>query len=133
MHAGGTGMVYRALADIVVIVHFLFVVFVILGGFLTWRWRRVAWGHLPAAVWGVAIEFGGWICPLTPLENALRARAGVAGYSGGFIEHHMIAWLYPAGLTPSTQVLLGAVALLVNVIAYGLLWGHPRRHTVDRC
>ena len=72
-------MMYRALADAVVILHFLFVAFVVLGGFVARRWRRVAWVHLPAAVWGVAIEFGGWVCPLTPLENALRTRAGLAG------------------------------------------------------
>jgi hypothetical protein len=119
-------MVYRALADAVVIVHSLFVAFVVLGGFLVWRWRRVAWVHLPAAAWGTAIEFGGWICPLTPLENALRVRAGLAGYSGGFVEHHVIAWLYPVGLTPPKQVLLGTLALLVNLAAYSLLVRHPQ-------
>ena len=101
--------------------------FVVLGGFLTWRWRRVAWVHLPAALWGIALEFGGWICPLTPLENALRARAGLAGYSGGFVEHHLIGWLYPATLAAPTQVMLGALALLVNVVAYGVLL-RPSRH-----
>ena len=126
-------MVYRALADAVVIVHALFVAFVVLGGFVAWRWRRVAWVHLPAAAWGVAIEFGGWMCPLTPLENALRARAGLAGYSGGFIEHHLIAWLYPAGLTPPTQVVLGTLALLVNIAAYSLLLHRPRHRDTDRC
>jgi hypothetical protein len=119
-------MVYRALADAVVIVHSLFVAFVVLGGFLVWRWRRVAWVHLPAAAWGTAIEFGGWICPLTPLENALRVRAGLAGYSGGFVEHHVIAWLYPVGLTPPKQVLLGTLALLVNLAAYSLVVRHPQ-------
>jgi len=119
-------MVYRALADAVVIVHSLFVAFVVLGGFLVWRWRRVAWVHLPAAAWGTAIEFGGWICPLTPLENALRVHAGLAGYSGGFVEHHVIAWLYPIGLTPPKQVLLGTLALLVNLAAYSLVVRHPQ-------
>ena len=85
--------------------------------------------HVPAAVWGVAIEFAGWICPLTPLENALRARAGLAGYPGGFVEHHLTAWLYPVGLTPPTQAVLGTLALLVNVAAYGLMW---RRHATAR-
>ena len=119
-------MVYRALADAVVIVHSLFVAFVVLGGFLVWRWRRVAWVHVPAAAWGTAIEFGGWICPLTPLESALRVRAGLAGYSGGFVEHHVIAWLYPVGLTPPKQVLLGTLALLVNLAAYSLVVRHPQ-------
>ena len=126
-------MVYRALADAVVIVHFLFVAFVVLGGFLAWRWRRVAWVHLPAALWGVAIEFGGWICPLTPLENALRVRAGLAAYTGGFVEHHVTAWLYPAGLTPLRQAVLGTLALLVNVAAYGVLWRRQRHRDPHRC
>ena len=119
-------MMYRVLADAVVVIHALFVAFVVFGGFVAWRWRWVAWVHLPAALWGVAIEFGGWICPLTPLENALRARAGLAGYSGGFVEHHVMAWLYPVGLTPPKQAMLGALALLVNGVAYGFLWRHPR-------
>jgi uncharacterized protein DUF2784 len=126
-------MVYRALADAVVIVHSLFVAFVVLGGFVAWRWRRVAWVHLPAAAWGVAIEFGGWVCPLTPLENALRARAGLAGYSGGFVEYQVIAWLYPIGLTTPKQVMLGALALFVNLAAYGLLLRRSRHRNPDRC
>lgn len=121
-------MLYRAFADIVVIIHFLFVAFVLIGGFVAWRWRPVAWVHLPAALWGVAIELGGWVCPLTPLENALRTRAGLAGYSGGFVEHHMLGWLYPAGLTPQKQIVLGVVALLVNLTAYGIFL---RRRHVD--
>src|SRR4026209_2900188 len=97
-------MLYRGLADAVVMIHLLFAAFVVLGGFLAWRWPRVTWVHFPAAVWGVAIEFGGWICPLTPLENALRARAGLAGYSGGFVEHYLLPALYPVGLTASQRV-----------------------------
>ena len=122
-------MVFRLLADTVVVAHSLFVAFVVCGGFLTWRWPRLAWVHLPAAAWGVAIEFGGWICPLTPLENALRARAGLAGYSGGFVEHYLLPALYPVGLTALQQVVLGAVALAVNLVAYGglLLHSNPRR------
>lgn len=120
-------MLYRLLADLVVVVHFLFVAFVLFGGFAAWRWHRLAWVHLPAALWGVAIEFGGWICPLTPLENTLRARAGLAGYAGGFVDHHVIPWLYPVGLTAPKQVMLGALALLINVAAYGVLL-HRLRH-----
>ena len=118
-------MLYRILADCVVVVHAAFVVFVVLGGFLAWRWRGVVWVHVPCALWGAAIEYGGWICPLTPLENALRARAGLQGYAGGFIEHYVIPALYPAGLTRPTQVALGTLALAVNLIAYGVL---VRRH-----
>ncbi len=114
-------MLYRLLADLVVTAHALFVVFVVLGGFLTWTWRWVAWLHVPTAVWGVAIEYGGWVCPLTPLENHFRARAGLAGYRGGFIEHYVLPALYPEGLTPAKQIALGTLALVVNVVAYGVL------------
>ena len=114
-------MIFRLLADLVVLCHALFVAFVVLGGFLAWRWRWVAWAHVPAALWGVAIEYAGWICPLTPLENSFRTRAGQEGYSGGFIEHYIIPLLYPAGLTPLRQLVLGSFALAVNLVAYGVL------------
>jgi len=94
---------------------------VVLGGFLAWRWRRLAWLHVPCAVWGAVIEYQGWVCPLTPLENDLRRRAGLAGYAGGFVEHYVLPALYPAGLTRPTQVLLGSVVVTVNLIAYGVL------------
>src|SRR5712691_6749763 len=106
----GLRMVYRILADVVV-----------LGGFLAWRWRWVVWLHVPCALWGVAIEYAGWICPLTPLENALRARAGLEGYRGGFVEHYVIPALYPAGLARPTQVVLGTLVLVVNLVAYDML------------
>ena len=114
-------MLYRLLANAVVVLHGLFIVFVVLGGVLTWRWPRVAWLHVPAAVWGVLIEYRGWVCPLTPLENHLRARAGLEGYSAGFIEHYILPLIYPAGLTPARQVMLGTLALAVNVLAYSVL------------
>lgn len=114
-------MLWRLLADAVVLVHFAFVAFVILGGFLVLRWPRLAWAHIPAAIWGVLIEFAGWICPLTPLEQWLRVRGGAAGYAGGFIEHYLLPVLYPAGLTRTTQWLLGAIALTVNLVAYGFV------------
>ena len=114
-------MSWRALADLVVLAHFAFVLFVVLGGLLVLRWPVLAWVHLPAAIWGVWIEFRGWICPLTPLENDLRRRAGLAGYQGGFVEHYVIPTLYPADLTPPKQLALGTLALLVNLVAYGVL------------
>jgi hypothetical protein len=121
-------MLYRVLADAVVVVHAAFVGFVVLGGFLAWRWRAVVWVHLPAALWGAAIEYGSWICPLTPLENALRARAGLEGYRGGWVEHYLIPLVYPAGLTRPTQAVLGTFVVLVNVIAYGVLVRRGLRH-----
>ncbi len=111
-------MVERLLADIVVGFHFLFIVFVVLGGLWVLRWRSVAWVHLPCVVWAAGIEFTGSICPLTPLENALRARAGDAGYAGGFIEHYLIPVIYPAGLTPGMQIAFGAFVLVLNAAIY---------------
>jgi hypothetical protein len=114
-------LIYRVLADLVLVVHLAFVLFVVLGGLLVLRWPRLAWLHVPAAVWGVLIEYTGWICLLTPLENSLRERGGGAGYSGGFIEHYIQPVLYPAGLTRGTQIVLGSLALLVNLTAYGVV------------
>jgi len=114
-------VIYRLLADGVVVVHGLFVAFVILGAFLALRWRWLVWLHVPAAIWGVLIEYAGWICPLTPLENSLRAHAGEAAYSGDFIQHYLLGALYPRGLARTTQYVLGSIALLVNVVAYALL------------
>src|SRR5207237_5556261 len=91
-------MIYRALANGVGLVHAAFVAFVMLGGFLAWRWRAVVWAHVPAALWGAAIEYGGWICPLTPLENALRTQAGLEGYRGGYVAPYVIPLPYPAAL-----------------------------------
>ena len=123
-------MIYGALADLVLVVHLAFVLFVVLGGLLVLRWPRLAWLHVPAAIWGVLIEYTGWICPLTPLENSLRMRGGEAGYSGGFIEHYIQPLLYPAGLTRSTQVVLGSLALVLNLTAYAIVVSRMRRREV---
>lgn len=113
-------MVYRILADLVLAAHLVFILFVVFGGFLTIRWPRVAWVHIPAAIWGAAIEFAGWICPLTPLENHLRRLGGVAGYTGGFIERYLLPLVYPAALTRELQLTLGILVILLNVVAYGI-------------
>jgi len=123
-------MLYERLADLVVVVHSLFVAFVVLGGLLVLRRPRLAWIHVPAALWGSLIEYAGIICPLTPLEVALRERGGSAGYSGGFIAHYLEGVLYPAGLTPRLQVWFGTFALVVNLAIYGrlvVLWRRRRR------
>src|SRR5438094_2941161 len=101
-------MLYRAAADLVLLVHLAFVLFVILGGLLVLRWPRLAYVHIPVALYGATIEFVGFICPLTPLEVWLRQRGGEAGYRGGFIEHYVTATLYPSGLTRGVQLWLGA-------------------------
>ena len=109
---------FRAAADIVVAVHAAFVAFVVLGGLLVVRWRRLAWVHLPAAIWGAIIELAGWICPLTPLENHLRQRGGSSAYQGEFIEHYVLPLLYPAQLTRHRQIWLGGFAIIINVLLY---------------
>lgn len=119
-------MPYRALADLVLVVHLAFVLFVVLGGLLALRWPRVAWVHVPVALYGALIEFVGFVCPLTPLENSLRRRGGGAGYDGGFIEHYVTATLYPTGLTRGVQLGLGVAVLAINGAIYAL-WLRRRR------
>ncbi len=114
-------MLPRLLADLLVVLHFLFIVFVVLGGLLALRDRRLAWIHLPVAAWGVLIETVGWICPLTPLENRLRLAAGQQGYPGGFVEHYLLPIVYPGGLTREIQYLLGGAVLAINILVYALV------------
>lgn len=114
-------MYYGLLADLVVVVHLGFVVFVVVGGLLVFRWGWVAWLHLPAALWGALIEFFGWVCPLTPLERWLRRRAGEAGYEGGFVEHYILPVLYPGELTRGIQIALGVGVVVLNLCVYGWL------------
>jgi len=111
-------MSYRLMADIVVVTHFAFTIFVLLGGILAIWWRKVVWLHIPAAVWGALIEFAGWICPLTPLENRLRVKGGEAGYPGGFVEEYVLPVIYPAGLTREIQIILGIFVITVNLVIY---------------
>jgi hypothetical protein len=113
---------YRLLADLVLLVHAFFVAFVVLGGLAVLRWPRIAWVHLPVVAWGAGIEFMGAVCPLTPLENHWRRLAGEQGYGGGFVEHYLLAALYPDGLTRGVQVALGLVVLAVNAAIYGYIW-----------
>ena len=114
-------MIYRLLADLVTVVHFGFVIFVVLGAVLVWRWPRLVWLHIPAAIWGAWIEFSGRLCPLTPLEVQLRQAGGEAGYQGGFVEQYLLPILYPANLTSDIQLWLGTAVLVINGVAYGLL------------
>lgn len=111
-------MPYRFLADSVLLVHAAFVLFVVLGGLFVLRWPRLAWLHVPAALWGAAIEFAGLTCPLTPLENHWRRLAGEQGYAGGFIEHYILSALYPEGLTRGIQLVLGIIVVAINVSIY---------------
>ena len=114
-------MGFRGLADLVLIVHLLFVVFVVAGGLLVLCWPRLIWVHVPVALYGALIEFVGFICPLTPLEIWLRRRGGEAGYEGGFVEHYITAALYPTGLTREIQIAIGVGVLVLNAIVYAVV------------
>ena len=115
-------MPYALLTDLVFVLHATFILFVVFGGMLVLWKRSLVWIHVPCAAWGILIEFRGWVCPLTYLENDLRAAAGAGGYEGGFIDHYLLPLIYPAALTPATQIVLGSAALIVNVIIYALVW-----------
>lgn len=118
-------MLYRYLADLVLVLHFAFVVFVVLGALLVVRWQRLAWIHVPLALWGAVVEFTGWMCPLTPLEHWLRLKAGMAVEKIGFVEQYLVPLLYPTPLTRPMQMVLGAIVLGVNLVIYG--WVVKRR------
>ncbi|MGD9174725.1 MAG: DUF2784 domain-containing protein [Desulfobacterales bacterium] len=122
-------MAYHLLADGVLGIHFSFVVFAMLGALLLIRWPRIVWGHLPAVAWAAWIEFSGNICPLTPLENALRIRGGGSGYVGDFVGHYILGLLYPDGLTRRIQIVFGALVLVINMAIYGYVffWRKKKR------
>jgi len=120
-------VLYGLLADLVLVAHLAFVGFVVFGGFLVLRWRRLAWIQVPVALWGAAIVVTGFTCPLTPLENRLQQLGGRAGYQGGFIEHYITAVIYPAGLTRQTQIVLGTAVLALNLIVYWRVLALSRR------
>ena len=115
-------MLFRVLADLVVLAHLAFIVFALLGGLLALRWTWLPWLHLPAVAWAAAVEFFGWFCPLTPLENWLRDAGGSAGYAGGFIEHYLVPLIYPAELTREMQLLAGSVVVVLNLGVYLVVW-----------
>ena len=120
-------MLYNFLADLVVVFHSLFVLFVLLGGFLLlWR-SSVAWYHLPAVFWAAWLEFSGWVCPLTPLENLLREKGGIEGYNVGFVEHYIEPVLYPASLDRQMQINLGIIVILINIGIYLAVWIRRRK------
>ena len=126
-------MIYRLLADLTVVLHLAFVLFVVFGGLLVIRRPSLAWVHLPAALWGAWVEFAGWICPLTPLENWLRERGGAAVYDSSFVERYLVPTLYPEALSRELQWLLGGFVVAVNLAVYlGVLALRGRRRRVAR-
>lgn len=116
------------LADLVLLLHASFIVFVVAGAGLVWRWPRLAWVHLPAVAWGIAVELFGWTCPLTPLENQLRQAAGQAGIGSGFIAHYLDAVIYPGWLTRGWQIAFALILAAINLLAYALIARRAWRH-----
>ena len=120
-------MIYLLLADALVVLHFGFIVFVVLGALTAYRWPKMAWAHIPCALWGAWIELTGGICPLTPIEVRFRRMGGEEGYAGSFIEHYLVPIMYPSGLTRAHQWFLAGLVVAVNLGAYGfLLWRRSR-------
>ena len=121
-------MFYIIAANTIVFLHLGFICFVVLGGLLSLKWRPLLFLHIPAALWGALVEFQGWLCPLTPLEQQLRMAGNQAGYSDGFIEHYILALLYPASLDRAMQITLGSLVVAINLVVYGwLIWRSTRR------
>ena len=113
--------IYRLLADLTLLAHFVFIIFVLLGGLLVLKWPQIAWLHIPAALWGALTEFFSLPCPLTPLEKHFQRLAGDTPYEGDFIARYLLPLIYPAGLTPTVQIVLGAIVVVMNIIIYGWL------------
>lgn len=120
-------MLYRLVAEGVLLLHLAFIVFVILGAAVVARWHWLVFVHVPAATWGFFVEFTGRVCPLTYAENYLRIKSGESGYTESFIEHYLLAIIYPAGLTREIQFILAAVGVVINVAIYGWLLYRRRR------
>jgi hypothetical protein len=114
-------MIAGIAADAVVLIHLAFILFVSAGGLIVLRWPRLAWAHLPAVAWGALVELAGWICPLTPMENRLRAAAGESAYSGGFIDRYIVPIVYPPGLTRSLQIVIGCAVIGLNLFIYAVV------------
>lgn len=120
-------MIFSALADIVLVLHFAFILFVVLGGALVMRWFWLALLHIPAVLWAACTEFLGLVCPLTPLEVNFRRQAGEAGYTGSFVGEYLLPLIYPGALTPAIQIWLGSIVLVINAAFYFFIW--RRRQT----
>jgi len=119
-------MSYWIAANVVVLTHLGFILFVTLGGLLLLRSRKWAWIHLPAIIWGSIVELKGWICPLTPLENWLREKGGYEIYREAFIEHYIMPIIYPTGYTRGFQILLGISVIVINVVFYAVAFRNSR-------
>lgn len=119
-------MLYELLADLILVLHAAFILFVVFGGLLVLRWPRLGWLQLPAAIWGTAIALFGGYCPLTPLENHWRALAGQAGYDTSFIQHYLLSFIYPEGLSRPLQIAMGLGVITITGVVYAVLWRRRR-------
>lgn len=119
-------MLFHLFADLVLILHLLFIIFVILGGFTVLLWQRMIWIHIPCVIWGVLLEINSWICPLTYIENYFRRSAGEDSYSIDFIQQYLVPIVYPRGLEPDYQIILGILLVLINIIIYLFIWYQSR-------
>lgn len=120
------------LADAIVCIHFAFIVFVLMGGLLVLHYPKVMWLHLPAAAWGAFVEFSGWVCPLTPLENWLRQSSNATPYEGDFVSNYLVPIMYPEGLTRELQFIFGTVVIVLNAVVYGVAWHRQRLQRLQR-
>ncbi len=120
-------MVFSLLADLALLLHAGFVLFVLFGGLLIVKWPRVRWAHLPAVAWGAIVELTGWICPLTPLESWLRRQGGDASFEEDFLQRYLLVLLYPDGFERETQIALGVIVVVLNLAVYSWLWRRSRR------
>ncbi len=120
-------MWYRILADTLVVVHLSFIAFVLVGGLFVLKWRYLSLAHIPAVLWAAWVEYQGWVCPLTPLENWFRQKAGLWEYEKSFIDYYLVPVLYPASLNREWQVVLGTIVILVNVTIYSWVWHRYKR------
>ena len=120
-------MIFRIIASILVLIHGLFILYVLFGAFLNFKWPKMIWIHLPMVIWGALVEYMHWICPLTPLENYFRQKARTGVYEGDFIDQYIIPLIYPENLTPQFQVVFGSLVIVLNLIVYGFFWYHIRR------
>ena len=114
------------LADIVLVVHLLFIIFVLFGGLIVLKWHKVIWAHIPCVIWGVLIEIFGWVCPLTYLENYFREIGNANYYESSFIQHYLLPIIYPPGLTIDIQILLGVFVIMINLVIYYVVWRHQK-------
>lgn len=120
-------MLYQIAADLILFIHFSFIVFVIAGGVLVFKWHWLIWLHIPAVIWGALIVIVGWICPLTPIENMLLKAAGGETYSVSFIERYLVPVIYPSGLNREMFITMGVVIIVVNLIVYTILFVKHKR------